>query len=121
MIGAVFDNIMFAVSRNIEIAKEIAQLENISLSILGGPSRYKLLSQRIADLHNIHVKHLSDHEASIQGLLILCDVASGKIKNPSDLSKYLAEKGELTNIEPRSTMTEKLQEKYNKWKRITKI
>jgi sugar (pentulose or hexulose) kinase len=121
LIGAVFDNIMFAVSRNIEIAKEIAQLEKISLSILGGPSRYKLLSQRIADLHNIPVKHLSNHEASIQGLLILCDVASGEIKNPSDLNKYLAEKGELTNIEPRSTMTEKLQEKYNKWKRITKI
>ena len=67
------------------------------------------------------VKHLSNHEASIQGLLILCDVASGEIKNSSDLSKYLVEKGELTNFEPRSTMTEKLQEKYSKWKRITKI
>ncbi len=121
LIGAVFDNIMFAVARNIEIATEIAHLDKFSLAVLGGLSRYKLLCQRTADLHNTPVKYLINPEASIQGMLILCDVASGEIKNPSDLNKYLAEKGELTNIEPRSIMTEKLQEKYTKWKIITKI
>lgn len=121
LIGAVFDNIMFAVARNIEIATEIAQLDEFSLSMLGGLSRYTLLCQRAADLHNTPVKYLSNPEASIQGMLLLCDVASGIIKNPSDLDKRIEEKGELSQLNPRSSMTQKLQEKYKKWVSITEI
>ena len=121
LIGAVFDNIIFAVARNIEIAKEIAQLDKVSLAVLGGLSRYSLLCQRTADLHNTPVKYLSNPEASIQGMLLICDVASGTIKNPSDLEKRLVEKGELSQLNPRSSMNQKLQDKYKKWVSITRI
>ena len=121
LVGAVFDNIMFAVSRNIEIAKEIAHIDNFSLSILGGLSRYNLLVQRTADLHNVPTKYLTNHEASIKGILLLCDVASGEIKNNSDLKRRLEETNELNQMEPRLSMNVKLQEKYKKWVSITKI
>lgn len=121
LIGAVFDNVMFAVARNIEIATEIAQLDKFSLAVLGGLSRYNLLCQRTADLHNTPVKYLINPEATIQGMLLICDVASGTIKNPSDLEKRQDEKGELSQLNPRSSMTLKLQEKYKKWVSITKI
>ena len=117
LIGAVFDNIMFAVSKNIEYVKEIAGLEQYSLSVLGGISRYTLLCQRISDLMNKPVTYLTNHEASIQGSLILCDVASGKIKNSSDLENEISRNNNLRKIEPRSSMTSKLQKKYEKWLR----
>ncbi len=121
MIGAVFDNIMFASTRNVEIAKEIAQIENYSLSVLGGPSRFNLLVQRTADLHNVQTKYLTSHEASIKGMLVLCDVASGEIKNKTDLQRKLKDKGELKHLIPRTSMHKKLVEKYKKWVSITKI
>lgn len=120
LVGAVFDNIMFAVSRNIDLAKEIAQMEQFSLTILGGLSRYKLLNQRFADLYSLPTRYLVDPEASIQGLLILCDVASGKIKDSSDYQRSFSA-DDLVKLEPRLTMTSKLQEKYKKWMSITKI
>jgi sugar (pentulose or hexulose) kinase len=121
LIGAVFDNIMFAITRNVEIAKEIAHIENYSLSVLGGLSRYNLLVQRIADLHNNQAKYLTNHEASIKGMLVLCDIACGEVKNKSDLQNRLVEAGELNHLEPRFSMHEKLVEKYKKWVSITKI
>ncbi len=120
LVGAVFDNIMFAVSRNIDQAKEVAQMEKCSLTVLGGLSRYRMLCQRFADLYNQPVQYLGTHEATIQGLLILCDVASGKIKDTTDYQKsFTAET--MFELQPRSSMNTKLQEKYKKWMSITKI
>ena len=112
---------MFAVSRNIDLAKEVAQMEKFTLAILGGLSRYTLLNQRFSDLYNQPVLYLTDHEASIQGLLKLCDIASGKIKNLSDYHKEFLNTDAMVELEPRSTMTTKLQNKYKKWMSITKI
>jgi len=120
LVGAVFDNIMFAVSRNIDLAKEVAQVEKFSLNILGGLSRFTLLNQRFADLYNQPFHYMETHEASIQGLLLLCDVASGKIKNKADYQSNFTTENFL-ELKPRSSMTTKLQEKYKKWKSITKI
>ncbi|MHA2308900.1 MAG: FGGY-family carbohydrate kinase, partial [Candidatus Heimdallarchaeaceae archaeon] len=117
-IGAVFDNITFAVSKNIEYAKKIGKLDEISLSISGGISRFTLLCQRTSDLVNKPIYHLKRHEASIYGLLKLCDIASGRIKNIDDLEKQAAEKNELQLIEPRSSMTRKLQMKYESWLKL---
>ncbi len=121
LVGAVFDNIMFAVSRNIDLAKEVAKMEQFTLSLLGGLSRYTLLNQRFSDLYNQPVLYLSDHEASIHGLLKLCDIASGKIKNLLDYQKEFSTTDAIVKLEPRSTMSSKLQNKYKKWMSITKI
>ena len=67
---------------------------------------------------NKPLSHLKRPEASIYGLLKLCDIASGKIKNIEDLEKQAAEKNELQLIEPRSSMTRKLQMKYESWLKL---
>lgn len=118
LIGAVFDNIMFAVSKNIEYAKRVASFDDISLSISGGISRFNLLCQRTSDLINRPLLHLKKPEASIYGLLFLCDIARGKIKNKDDLNKRILENDKLHKIEPRTSMTKKLQMKYERWLKI---
>lgn len=117
-IGSVFDNIMFAASKNVEYAKKVGKLDEISLSISGGISRFNLLCQRFSDLLNKPIFHLKRPEASIYGLLKLCDIASGKIKNMSDLEKLSENKKELDQLQPRTSMTKKLQMKYEKWLKI---
>ncbi|MBY9000672.1 MAG: hypothetical protein KGD64_07145 [Candidatus Heimdallarchaeota archaeon] len=120
LVGAVFDNITFAVAKNIEYTKEFAELSQSSVYILGGISRYELLCQRIADVLNAPISHLHHHEASLHGILLLCDVASGKIKNMKDLSDKIEEQKMVHKIEPRPEMVNKLQQKYKKWLSIIK-
>ncbi|NPD87738.1 MAG: FGGY-family carbohydrate kinase [Asgard group archaeon] len=117
-IGAVFDNITFAISKNVEYAKKIAKLDEVSLSISGGISRFSLLCQRTSDLLNKPLHYLKRPESSIYGLLKLCDIASGKIRNMADLKKQSAEKNEFQTMEPRISMTKKLQLKYERWLQI---
>ena len=121
LVGAVFDNVMFAASRNIDLALEVSKIEQPSLKILGGISRYKLLNQRFADLYNIPITYLSNYEATIEGLLILCDIASGKIKGTADYQNQMESNADLIALEPRLDMNTKLTEKYKKWKSITQI
>jgi sugar (pentulose or hexulose) kinase len=121
LVGAVFDNIMFAVSRNIDLALEVSQIDQPFLKILGGISRFKLLNQRFADLHSIPINYSTKYEASIEGLFILCDIASGKIKDLTDYQKLMDNNEDLRSLEPRLAMTSILQEKYKKWVNITKI
>ncbi|MHA1200041.1 MAG: FGGY family carbohydrate kinase [Candidatus Heimdallarchaeaceae archaeon] len=121
LVGAVFDNIMYAVSRNIDLAREVAKFDEFSLTILGGLSRYKILSQRFSDLYSQPIQYLRNYEASIEGLLVLCDIASGKVNNMSDYQQRITSKENLMSLDPRSSMTTKLEEKYKKWMSITKI
>ena len=118
LIGAIFDNIMFAVSKNVEYLEQLLGFEQFSLTVLGGISRFTLLSQRISDLFNKATNYLQNPEASIQGNLILCDIASGKIKNMQDFEKEISHNGDLCKVEPRDSMTNKLQMKYKEWLRI---
>ncbi len=115
LIGAVFDNITFAVSRNIECLRDFASFEQYSVSVLGGLSRYKLLCQRISDTINSPIKYIDNYEASLQGLLILCDVASGEVKNLADMQEKVLSQNNVYTLEPRSSMTGKLTQKYKKW------
>ena len=117
-IGAVFDNIMFAVSKNVEYCRKIAQLDDYSLSISGGTSRFDLLCQRTSDLLNKSLTLMKTPEASIYGLLHLCDIANGKIRNMNDLSDQTFKSDRMQKIEPRFSMTKKLQLKYEKWLKI---
>jgi sugar (pentulose or hexulose) kinase len=121
LIGAIFDNIMFAVAKNIEYTKKLIKHDQISLYVVGGISRYSLLSQRISDLVNIPLSHYLKPEATIQGLLSLCDVASGKINTPKDLEYQLSKSGDLQRMEPRESMTNKLQKKFEKWLQIVNL
>ncbi len=115
LIGAVFDNIAFAVSRNIECLRDFASFDQFSVSVLGGLSRYKLLCQRISDTINYPIKYIDNYEASLQGLLILCDVASGEVKNLTDMQEKVLSQNNVYTLEPRSSMTGKLKQKYKKW------
>jgi sugar (pentulose or hexulose) kinase len=115
LIGAVFDNITFAVSRNIECLRDFTGFNQYFVSTLGGLSRYKLLCQRISDTLNTPIKYIDNYEASLQGLLILCDVASGEVKNITDMEEKLLGQNNIYTLEPRSSMTGKLKQKYKKW------
>ncbi|TFG18740.1 MAG: hypothetical protein EU530_08335 [Promethearchaeota archaeon] len=115
-IGAVYDNILFAVMRNIEYAKEIGKIENPYYSVTGGASRSETLCQRFADLAGSPFSRLETYEASIQGLFILCDIAEGKISSLDTLEDYYST--QLQKIHPRENMKGKLELKYKTWDRI---
>ena len=115
LIGAVFDNITFAVSRNIECLRDFASFNQYFVSVLGGLSRYKLLCQRISDTLNYPVKYIDNYEASLQGLLFLCDVASGEVRNLTDMQEKILSQNYIYTLEPRTSMTGKLNQKYKKW------
>ncbi len=115
-IGAVYDNILFAVMRNIEYAKEIGNIENPYYSVTGGASRSETLCQRFADLADSPFSRLETYEASIQGLFILCDIAEGKISSLDTLEDYYST--HLQKIHPRENMKGKLELKFKTWDRI---
>jgi sugar (pentulose or hexulose) kinase len=117
-IGAVYDNILFAVMRNIEYAKEIGQIENPYYSVSGGASRSNTLCQRFADLAGVSFSRLESYEASIQGLFMLCDIADEKISSLEVLNEYYSD--HLQTIQPRNEMKEKLDLKYRTWNRLYK-
>jgi sugar (pentulose or hexulose) kinase len=115
-IGAVYDNILFAVMRNIDYAKEIGNIKSPYYSVTGGASRSRTLCQRFADLAEAPFTRLESHEASIQGLFILCDIADGKIQSQTDLEEYYSH--HLQKLQPRKDMKSKLELKYKTWDRI---
>ncbi|MHA1110746.1 MAG: FGGY family carbohydrate kinase [Promethearchaeota archaeon] len=115
-IGAIYDNILFAVMRNIDYAKEIGNIENPYYSVTGGASRSETLCQRFADLAGSPFSRLESYEASIQGLFILCDIASSKITSLEELD--INYKDTLQILHPRRDMNEKLKLKYKTWNRL---
>ena len=119
-IAAVFDNIQFAVSRNIEIATEYTNLINPSIAIVGGITRNSTLLQRFADLFQQPIISSLSYESTIQGLLVLCDVADGKVSSIEDLKDNNRKFNRFKIIEPRESMKQKILTKYKTWQRLYK-
>ena len=117
-ITAVFDNIQFAVTRNIEFLVDFAKIKNPNYSIVGGITRNSTLVQRFADLLQIPIISSTNDEVSIQGLLILCEVAAGKIKSMKELKSRNETLQLLKKTEPREAMKQKLLNRYNNWIKI---
>jgi sugar (pentulose or hexulose) kinase len=103
-IAAVFDNIQFAVTKNIEFLVDFAKIENPNYSIVGGITRNSTLIQRFADLLQTPVISSKNDEISIQGLLVLCEVAAGNIKNMKELKSRNETLQLLRQTEPREAM-----------------
>jgi sugar (pentulose or hexulose) kinase len=114
-IGATFDNILFAVTRNIEYAIELANIKEPSISIMGGVTRNPVLVQRFSDLLNIPITTPKNYETTVQGLLILCDIAAKEIRNYEDLLSRNKKLQLLRKINPRKDMNQKLQLSYQSW------
>jgi len=114
-IAAVFDNIQFAVIRNIEIAAEMANVGNPNISIVGGAARNPVLVQRFSDLLGTPVNTSRGYETTIQGMFILCDIAAGKISSYEDLKSRNKELDLLREIQPRTSMKKKLNIRYQNW------
>ncbi|TXT64462.1 MAG: putative Xylulokinase [Promethearchaeota archaeon] len=114
-ITAVFDNIQFAVTKNIEIAKQIADLKNPQISIVGGAARNPVLVQRFSDLLNIPINTSKNFESTIQGMLTLCDIAAGGIESLEDLQKRNQDLNSVKNFTPRESMLKKLEKRYQNW------
>ncbi len=116
LVGAAYDNVLFAVTRNIEYIREIGNIVPKSIAILGGVAQNSTLCQRFADLNNFPCQSHRSPESSLHGLLILCDIAAGKYKNEQDLKKS-TDLHHLQHYQARLGMNEKLQFKYKKWLR----
>ncbi|TFF63711.1 MAG: hypothetical protein EU521_00600 [Promethearchaeota archaeon] len=112
-IAAVFDNILFAVTNNIENAQAFSNIQKPSISILGGVTRNSILVQRFSDLLNTIITQSTNFETTIQGMLILCDIANKKIKSLEELKNtninYLKE------IKPRPNMHKTIMKGYQNW------
>jgi len=115
-ISAVYDNILFAVAKNINYARQIADFKHPIYCITGGASRSKVLCQRFADLVGSPFFHMELPEASIQGLFMLCEIAANNISTASDMNNYY--ESSLHTLSPRVDMKEKLELKYRTWDRI---
>jgi len=119
-IASIFDNIQFAVSRNIEIATEYTDLTNPSIAVVGGITRNRTFLQRFSDLFQKPITTSSSFETTIQGLLVLCDIADGKIRSIQDLKDNNRELNLFKIIEPRASMKQKMRTRYQTWQRLFK-
>ncbi|MBD3194254.1 MAG: hypothetical protein GF317_04310 [Candidatus Lokiarchaeota archaeon] len=117
-VAAVFDNIQFAVSRNIEIASELSKKNDPKISIVGGVTRNPVLVQRFSDYFQKQITTSSHYETSIQGMLVLCDIADGKIRNIKDLQERNKNLGLLNEIDPRPSMKKKIYVRYKSWLKL---
>jgi sugar (pentulose or hexulose) kinase len=116
-ITAVFDNIQFAISQNIEFLQKKMD-SNHSISIMGGITRNPVILQRFADLLGCTIISSTSFETTIQGLLVLCDIAAEKITSPEDLRTRHQTLNLLRKFNPRPSMTQNLSTKYETWKRL---
>jgi sugar (pentulose or hexulose) kinase len=117
-IGAIYDNILFATMGNIEFARQISNQTQFNYAILGGITRSKTLCQRIADLLSSSINILKSPEATTIGLLLLCDIAEGKINSAEDLKIRLDSLDIIEEIKPRVEMGKKLMMKYKIWQKF---
>ncbi|MFW9949316.1 MAG: FGGY family carbohydrate kinase [Candidatus Thorarchaeota archaeon] len=117
-IAAIFDNIQFAITRNIEFAAEIAKISDPSYWIVGGITRNATLVQRFADILQKTVTTSKNFEASIQGMLVLCDIAANTINSLDDLKIQNENFQLLKTFKPRQSMRKKLLTKYQIWQNL---
>ena len=117
-IASVFDNIQFAVTKNFEFLVDFTKVESPNYSIVGGITRNSTLLQRFADLLQTPIISSKNDEISIQGLLVLCEVAAGNIKNLKELKSRNESLQLLKKMNPREAMKQKLRNRYNNWKKI---
>jgi glycerol kinase len=90
------------------------------LSIMGGITRNPVLLQRFSDLFGEEITTSTSYETTIQGLLVLCDIAAGKIQSIEDLKKHNQEQQLINTINPRSSMEHVLRDKYSTWQKLFK-
>ena len=119
-IGSIFDNIQFAVTENFQVLDKLVDHPSKKFAILGGITRNHRFCQRFADLLNTTVSITNNHESTIAGLLVLCDIAAGKIKSKSDLYDSLKQKNQIKEFTPRENRLKKMESKFNMWKKIYK-
>jgi sugar (pentulose or hexulose) kinase len=117
-VAAVFDNIQFAITRNFEILTKYAKISDPYYSIVGGITRNSVLVQRFADLLQKPVITSKSFESSIQGMLVLCDIAAKKISSIEDLKIRNEELQLLKTVKPRESMRQKLLTRYQTWQSL---
>ncbi len=119
-ITSIYDNIQFAITENIRILKERLHISPERHTILGGVARDRTLVQRFADLLETPVITTSHHEATIHGLLILCDIAAGSINTADALLNRNENHKILDSYRPRAAMVPKLANRFTEWKKLFK-
>ncbi len=117
-IAAVFDNIHFAIMQNVEHLLKLTKIENPLYAFVGGITRNSTLLQRFSDLLQSPIISSTNHESTIQGMLVLCDVAANRIRSLDDLKSRNQKLNLIKKIEPRNLMIEKLVNRYKSWLKI---
>jgi sugar (pentulose or hexulose) kinase len=121
MVGALFDNIQFAITKNIEYNRNVLRTlgePERSTTIVGGITRNPTLCQRFADTLNVPLQISTDPECTIQGLLTLCRIAGGEIKSIDDVIPL--HRTHIKQLSPRAEMKEKMQLKCQQWELLKK-
>ncbi len=117
---AIYDNIQFAINKNIEIIRNKIGLglEKYQYGFCGGITKSKTLTQRISDLLNHPIIFSAEPEATIQGLNILCSVAEKTINSKLDLQNYIKQRNLNKLVNPRPQMHQKLAVKKSEWEKL---
>ena len=82
---------------------------------------YHFLFQPIfSDLFQKPIATSNSYETTIQGLLVLCDIAEKKVRSIQDLKAQNREHNLLKTIEPRESMKLKMLSRYQTWQKLYK-
>ena len=117
-IAAVFDNVQFAITRNIEFASEFTKISSPTYAVVGGITRNSIVVQRFADLLQKPVMTSKSFEATIQGLLVICDVAAKRINSIDDLKARNQTLQLFHTLQPRESMKLKMLTRYQTWQNL---
>ena len=104
--------------QNVEYLIKLAKIQNPFYAFMGGITRNSTLLQRFSDLLKYPIISSTNYESSIQGMLVLCDVAANRIRSLDDLKSRNHKLNLIKKIEPRNLMTQKLVNRYNSWLKI---
>jgi len=117
-IASMFENIGFAVYKNLQFLQGLVGQSLHDTCLLGGVTRASTFCQRFSDLAGLTIKTTVEKEATISGLLLSCSVAEGNIKTTSDLVDKLTSRNMIVDFQPRNAMTDVFRRRFDTWDRM---
>jgi sugar (pentulose or hexulose) kinase len=113
LVAATFENIQFAVKKNLDTIEAFLSKKSGRYFVLGGMTRNETFTQRFSDLVGAPVSTTISKEATILGLLQLCAVAAGEISSPADLAQRLSQA--TVTVQPRPAIHDILTTRMARW------
>ncbi|MHA1684068.1 MAG: FGGY family carbohydrate kinase [Promethearchaeota archaeon] len=114
-IASIFDNIQFAIFKNLQHLRGMLGINAGKTYILGGITRSNTFTQRFTDLNGDTTISSNQVEATTIGLLLTCARAANEIKTARDLEDKIEQAHLLTRNTPREAVKNALRGRFAVW------